>query len=306
MSLVQDLFNEYQSVPDAYSLIQELDYHFQLASEETERYQQLLELAKLFGRSGFIEFKLAILIELWKINPEASIAYLIAQQFFVLNQLELASEWMERLTTFAMNEEMRLLQVQLLRNAGQHDEEKKILDQLLKENPQSVNVYYQLALYFINEQDSAKAKEFLNVIIEYFPDSPCSEEARSLLIQTMVDSEMIEPHKLTELVNHQSLPELGNADQYLQVAKAYFLVEQYDEALKFAQKTFEMDKDNLDSVFMQLQIAVFQNQREIAQTHLNWLERNMPIDHEIIGEVAVLAEQLDLMTKGLEIGRAHV
>lgn len=49
MSLAQELFKEYQTVANGYSLIQELEYYLQLAVEENDTYLELTELAQLFG-----------------------------------------------------------------------------------------------------------------------------------------------------------------------------------------------------------------------------------------------------------------
>nr|WP_276933330.1 tetratricopeptide repeat protein [Globicatella sulfidifaciens] len=299
MSLAQELFKEYQTVANGYSLIQELEYYLQLAVEENDTYLELTELAQLFGRSGYLDLKIALLNELWNIKPDVEIGYLLAQQAYDLDQIEQAAEWIDKLSHFTMTEKMRLLQAHIAGKRGDTHQQKMLLDQLLKENPQSATLYYYQAQFYLKENDFIKAKEFLNVILDYFPQSQWAKSARSLLINTMIDSEFIDPEQLSNLIANKQLPEFETATDWLQIAKASFVVEDYEQALAFAKQSFELDKDNLDSIFLQLQIAVIQQDVTAAKKLLEWLERNIPIGHELIGEMSQLAAQMDLLSDSL-------
>lgn len=276
MSLYEKLYHELQSIDDPLVLIQELDYQFQLAGEEQIIFQELMQLAHCFGRGGYLEHKIAILMELWNIQQSDIIANELSQVFFELSLYERAIEWNQRAIILNPNDSLKLFKANILYHQEQLIEAKAIYEQLIKKNPTVVEPYYYCGKICLTLGDLSNAKKYLNVIIDYFPEDDFALETRKLLLSIIVSQELVQVTELEKLVYHQKLSPLKEAEEYLYVAKAYMIANQFEKAMEYSKVGFEIDKDILDFVIIQNQIADIQKNEQLVMETFEWLVHNLP------------------------------
>lgn len=296
MTLAKELFNQLKDLVDVISLKQELEYYFENASEEQSIYRTLFDLAILFGKSGYLDFKIVILESLYEIKQEAKVAFVLAQQYYDLEALDTSEFWLNELQKFEENDRTLMLKAKILQLRGETTLARSLFEQVIKEYPRVKEAYYDAGELSFELGDLKKATQYFKVILDYFPESQFVRDSSVKLLEIQLNREVIDVSQLLQLIDKINQFEFGDSEIYYKIAKALYHVKQFPEALAYAKMGWEIDRELIDLAILQLQIGVELDDDVLAKEMIQWLEINLPPYDEAIGDVAIIANQYHLMS----------
>lgn len=251
----------------------------------------LLELAELFMANGYVDYHLSLLHHLWQVMPSSDISQILAQTYFDLNEFSMAFYWIKE--SKALGEvSTTLLEIKILMSMNQNQKAVTLLKKMITTQPEVVEAYYLLALIYYFEQDFFSARKYLNVIIEYFPESEWSTLARLRLLDIFELGEIYALEEVSRLIDHPDLPPLTHVEEFQSVARIYFQSQQYEQAYEFAEKVCHCDADAFEMIVMQAVILAEQNNQHLFEEKMEWLIHNVPYAHDLLKEVFELAYRL--------------
>lgn len=299
MELVNELFTQMSELEDNVSLIQALEEYIELAVDDAYYYQLLVDLATLFGLRGYVDFKSAILTELWQIDQQVTVGMALAQHYYDLGYYYESLQLVQSMKAQQASDELLLLEAKNAQQIGDERLQKQLLQQIIKTSPTNVDAYYLLAQLHERQKDVAKAVELYDVIINYFAQSVYYETAVLNKLALLLNSEVVDYQAIHHLLSEMGKQTLNNPAMLLLMARGYQMLQLYEQSNEYAQQVRQIDADNFDSVLILLANEIALNHHEDAKTLLAWLTRNLPPFDELIREVVFYAEQLASLNDAL-------
>lgn len=292
-----ELFNE---------IIQELeknptfDYQYEVLGlylDKAEKNKQYLpaleEIANLLFLRGYNIMGIQLLIEMYKIKPSPRKAIKIAEQLYQQEEYEIAyTGWMHLAKQSSENYKLLLLEARLLNKLYKVTEAVKVYKYITEKHPTKPEAYEELGDLYVFLAEYEKAGRYYKAVLDYLTDYERVREIRMKLVNLELNSEKMSLETMEDIFNRQELP-IELPEEYFALAKVYEKAQRYEQAILYAVKAMELDKDNINYSMLLMKLYHYSGKESKLFGEINWLIKTIPVTDERIYDIAKVARDME-------------
>ncbi len=268
-----------------------LQYQRALELEPEDR-SGLIEMAKLYLRSGFVQQTLDTLAQLQQARPtpdeQIQSARLEAEARVLLDQNDLAENILVKALQKHPNSELLLdALAELYKMSGQPDKALRVCDQVLELNPRSIAALIRKTVIYLKREDYPNAESTLKTLSQVAPDNvPAMLTESAYLIQAKRYTEAL------QIANR--ILKLDPNNQWARINRAIALLQsgQLDEAEKAYLELHERMPAEYRFHYGLGEIAYLQHHRADAIKFYQLYLQNAPADTDEARQIAERLHQL--------------
>lgn len=292
MTQVEKILQTIEAVTTQEELEDLIAKYMAKASQDETFMAALLEVAEFLKRSGYRDFSLHLLEELYNLHPGEWLAYLIAESYHEYLLPEKAKAWIDLLPE-KEDPTIELLRAKILSDHQDAPAAMDIYLALIQKFPTESAPYEALAQLFYDHQEWERAEYYYQVLYDYFDTVVEVAPIRERLLELELSKEMVQKDRMNEL--YKEVEEFTTAQEPYQLALGYERAGDAKRSAEYLRQAIEMDPDHLNAQVMLLDLALENDWKQEVQGQLEWLGDNLPpYDERILHLVQTLPENIVL------------
>lgn len=298
MSEYDHIMKEISQLDSIDQLYVYLEQHYEKAQNDLVLYNDLLRVADHYGQSGYREVQIDILTALYEVEPSNKTAYLNAQAHMNYGEYDKAYDWILKAKQTKLQYKISLLKAQIMMKIGLVNEAREILVTLIKNFETKPEAYTTLAELYEQNHSYEMAEYYYDTVFKYFLRQVDRRAIRLKLFQFELMKEVIDIERIELLAEEENLP-LETAEEYRTLALAYQRALQYDQAITYAKRALQTDKNLLDASFLLMELYEITGHKSNLKKELDFLTVSLPELHPTILDVAATAQKINYLNDHL-------
>lgn len=298
MALVEELLEQLESYEDAVTMLQSIEDYFDLAADDDYYFDLLMDLADRLGRRGFVQYRSALLEQLWQIQARPDLVRTLAKNAMNIGDYEKGFDWFLRIQDHWTHQD-KILIAEILGQLGHKEEAKNLLKEILKLDPTFYPAYQALAQIAYDQGETDKAIEYLQVLLTYFNQKIDSNQVRLELLTYMLDSEVLSEDQVKKTLDPLDLKALASPSAYLLAARLWLLIEDYQKARSATYEAKQLDPDAIEAGLIDLEIARNIQDPALLDQAFTWLVKTLPDFDPLLIHLTYQAQQTGWINEAL-------
>ncbi len=304
--LYEELIYSFENLTDEDSFDSWIEIYIEDAYYSSNTYDILFSFSQYLYSKRFIEYQYFVLEHLHKINSNQKVSYSLAMCSYLLGNLEKGLYWLHTITDSKKTYKALKLEADILFHQGDFLSAKEILLLLIQKFPTKPYPYDTLARIYDYQNIPDKAIYYYNIVYKYFKKYSRIRDVRMNIIKLLIQSEIIDFNEINLLINDSELS-LQTVDEFNQIAQIYLSINNYTEALKYINKSLELNSENMQAQVLLLEVYIKTESINKIEKQIEWLINNLPAYHELMSEVIVLVSHTKYMNKKLlDLSKQHL